>query len=85
MSNEVRFGDHTTFHLQVLRVTVAGAGLGFGAYLASMIPGAGSTAFQAIGMAFAAMVLGLAASPPGRKGALRAGLLAFGVQSFTSA
>ncbi len=79
MSNEVRFGDHTTFHLQVLRVTIAGAVLGVCAYLATFLPWAGNQAVEAMAMALAAMALGLSATPPSRKGALVAGLMALGI------
>ena len=36
MSNSLRFGDHTAFHLQVLRLSLAGAALGLLGYLAAL-------------------------------------------------
>ncbi len=37
MSNSLRFGDHTAFHLQVLRLSLVGAGLGLLTFLVSLI------------------------------------------------
>ena len=79
MSNPLRFGDHSTFHIQVLRVTVAGAALGLAGYLVATFFGTGGQWFKAAAMAVAAMTLGLAATPPSRKNALISGALALGV------
>lgn len=79
MSNPIRFGDHSTFHLQVLRMTLAGAGIGLAGYLVITLFGPGGPWFKAAAMAGAAMILGLAATPPARKDALLSGGLALGV------
>jgi len=79
MPNPLRFGDHSTFHIQVLRVTVAGAALGLAGYLVDAFFGSGGQWFKAVAMAVVAMTLGLAATPPTRKTALISGALALGV------
>lgn len=79
MSNEVRFGDHSTFHFQVLRLSIAGAVMGLAAYLVTLMPWEVGPVQETLGMALGAMILGLAATPPARKGVLVNGLLAFGI------
>ena len=79
MSNPIRFGDHSTFHIQILRMTLAGAGIGLAGYLVITLFGSGGKGFDAAAMAGVAMILGLAATPPARKDALLSGALALGV------
>jgi hypothetical protein len=79
MSNSLRFGDHTAFHIQVIRLSVAGAAMGMLAYLAGMVVDLSGQAAQTIHLALLAAVLGLAAAPPPRKRLAPAALLAVGV------
>ena len=79
MSNPIRFGDHSTFHIQVLRVTLAGAALGLAGYLVAVFFGTGDQWVKAAAAAMVAMTLGFAATPPTRKGAALSVALALGV------
>jgi len=75
----IRFKDHTAFHLQVLRMTVAGAAFGLATYLLGLMVSTNGRVAQALILAASATVLGLAGLPPQRKSAVTAILLGLGV------
>lgn len=94
MSNSLRFGDHTAFHLQVLRLSLVGAAIGLLTYLISfavsslsgpavflapLTNGSLSHAAGAAWLTVMAAVFGLAVSPPTRKTLATSALLALGV------
>lgn len=79
MASPLRFKDHTAFHLQVLRMTGAGAAVGLAIYLLGLTISTNGRVAQALIMAAGATVLGLAGLPPSRKTAIPAILLGLGV------
>jgi hypothetical protein len=79
MSNPMRFRDHTAFHLEVLRLTVAGAALYALRHLAGLVLTFNGRVAEALILAVSAATLGLVANPPTRKTVFTAGLLAMGV------
>jgi hypothetical protein len=79
MSNPMRFQDHTAFHLEVLRLTVAGAALYALRHLAGLVLTFNGRAAEALILAVLAATLGLVANPPTKKTIFTAGLLALGV------
>ena len=46
MINKVRFENHGAFHRDVLRMTLAGAGLGLGAYAYTSIVGSAASSIR---------------------------------------
>ena len=79
MASPVRFNDHTAFHLQVLRMAVAGAAFGLASYLLALMVATNGRMVQALLLAAGATVLGLAALPPRKTTLLPAVLLGLGV------
>ena len=79
MSSPLRFSDHTSFHLQVLRMTLAGAGVGLLVYLVGLLVATNGRLAQAIILAVSAAALGLAALPPKKQAMVPALLLGLGV------
>lgn len=79
MSSPVRFGDHTSFHIHVLRVTLAGAALGLLGYVMGLILPLERQVVQTLGLVLAAAVLGLAACPPARRSIVTSVLLSLGI------
>jgi hypothetical protein len=79
MSNPVRFQDHTAFHVQVLRVTLAGACLYAVLHVLALITPLNTRVAETLVLTASAAALGLAAFPPVRAGLFSAVLLALGV------
>jgi hypothetical protein len=79
MASPLRFNDHTAFHLQVLRMTVASAAFGLATYLVGLMVSTNGRVAHALLLAAAATVLGLAGLPPRRKAVIPAVLLGLGV------
>lgn len=79
MSNPVRFQDHTAFHVQVLRVTLAGACLYALLYLLALATPLNTRVAETLILTLSAAVLGLAALPPTRSTLFSSVLLALGL------
>lgn len=79
MPTQLRFSDHTAFHRQVLRMTVAGASFGLFAHLLAYLFPLGGHLPQVMLLALSATVLGLAALPPQRGAWMGACLLGLGL------
>jgi len=79
MASPVRFNDHTAFHLQVLRMTIAGAAFFLATHLLGMMMSTNGRVIQVLLYAAGATILGLAALPPEKKTVIPALLLGVGV------
>lgn len=80
MSSPLRFSDHTAFHMQVLRMTLAGAAISLAAYLVGLVIPTNGFAAHTVILALSATVLGMAAFPPrGKKDWVTVSLLGLGV------
>ena len=80
MSSPLRFSDHTAFHLQVVRMSVAAAVMSLAIYLIGLLIPTNGRVAHALILALSATVLGLAAfPPPDKKGWFSVSLLGLGV------
>jgi hypothetical protein len=79
MSNPVRFQDHTAFHVQVLRVTLAGACLYALLYLLALATPLNTRVAETLILTLSAAALGLAALPPTRATLFSSVILALGL------
>jgi|GEM_PF-3552763 hypothetical protein len=82
MSKLLRFGDHRLFHRQVIRLSLAGAGLGLLGYLTQalgILDLFEVTWLNILTATTIAGLMGLAANPPGRPQLLKVGAAALGL------
>lgn len=79
MSNPIHFQDHGKFHMEVFRVTIAGAALSLLFYLAGLVLPTAGTVTQLLLLACSIATFGLAANPPARGSVISAVLLALGI------
>jgi hypothetical protein len=79
MSNPIRFQDHTAFHVQVLRVTLAAAAVSTVFYVVGLLVALNSRFSEVFLSSCVVAVLGIAANPPRREKAVAVGLVALGV------
>ncbi len=79
MSNPVRFQDHTAFHVQVLRVTLAGACLYAVLHVLGLMTPLNTRMADLLVLTLSAAVLGLCACPPTRASLFSAAVLALGL------